>query len=993
MKRLFTLFFVALTCTVGVWAQAVYFQNPVVEFRKTTTPAEEPEWVEGLDGNYHYHYQQDVFFVASEGATPMDLGWAQDEDFVWSVDVTGDITIPAKYRLYPDAASTTHFELKSGSGYGSNIYFDLTKTGGEGTLTVTATNPNWNGNVYTCSYTIYYHTDVKSVKWDFCGKKILNNRMSQKSDLSTYWTLSDVAAYQTVYDASANSGQGNEADATALYWFKDPDGIFTEGVYKDFDKVDNGLQFKSDAANKIGICNESLTDVNNAHRCIALKKGASFSIPASNFNDMSVVHPRVRIKMGRYGGIGGDDASAHLTIGNATDALGTTINSTYIIGGSSWWGDKNDNNQRGEYHFTIDDKTKDFTITVDDGQWIMLYTIEVYDSETMMSENSVLGDRYQLLNTESTGSLGSAGTQGTYWLHYRGKGEKTMLTSVNGIHISGEVTMDYEYAAENTAGKFNALSNVTQHTYTSKIGDTGTFYIVLRSKDLSGNYCTDYAARRMSVGYMKKVDSYPYTWDFTDIHDKGNLDVWYEGASYPKTNRQLWDGQGQTSNEWRMRVAQDGGHNVLYCGGSQLWFGKHIIKETAGLAFTPVNFDKTYNESIILNDKGLTFDQKNRDWWGWRVTVPSVPAKGAVYVRAKNIGSQGMRHVKFWITNEGVAVNNKTIGEKDFWGSSYSSETYHNKVLVEGSSDEYIYAIYNDDASNAKDITLFFNEVEVKKIAVSTDLKTFNALGWTTESRDHDIDPSLTAEMNGRNITTYLVTGVNYDKKVVTMTPINDYLMHKATDDGQEYACILKNPTGSTLNIVNGGFYLFVPDMHDEQGETTGTGYKLKNYYTAGTSIMKSKLNHAYPAGYPDPSSTADGTPIPWKEDNYTNFAFTYQYYTLDESGNTTGDVKNGPQGFYRIAKDGGYSLGNQGYLPLETSKIGGDVWAGARGFELSFDDDEEGEVTAIENIDTIDSHATAKTAVYYSLSGQKLNGKPAKGGIYICNGKKVIIK
>ena len=156
---------------------------------------------------------------------------------------------------------------------------------------------------------------------------------------------------------------------------------------------------------------------------------------------------------------------------------------------------------------------------------------------------------------------------------------------------------------------------------------------------------------------------------------------------------------------------------------------------------------------------------------------------------------------------------------------------------------------------------------------------------------------------------------------------------------------------------------------------------------------MKAKVSHAYPAGYPNSNSLADGTPIHYMSGEYTNFAFTYQYYTLDESGNTTGDVKNGPQGFYRIARDGGYSLGNQGYLPLKTSKIGGDVWAGARGFDLSFDDDESGEVTAIEKIEASKSEVAAKAAVYYSLSGQQLSGKPVKGGIYICNGKKVIIK
>ena len=31
--------------------------------------------------------------------------------------------------------------------------------------------------------------------------------------------------------------------------------------------------------------------------------------------------------------------------------------------------------------------------------------------------------------------------------------------------------------------------------------------------------------------------------------------------------------------------------------------------------------------------------------------------------------------------------------------------------------------------------------------------------------------------------------------------------------------------------------------------------------------------------------------------------------------------------------------------------------------------------------------------AVYYNLNGQKIDGKPTKGGIYVVNGKKVLVK
>ena len=48
-------------------------------------------------------------------------------------------------------------------------------------------------------------------------------------------------------------------------------------------------------------------------------------------------------------------------------------------------------------------------------------------------------------------------------------------------------------------------------------------------------------------------------------------------------------------------------------------------------------------------------------------------------------------------------------------------------------------------------------------------------------------------------------------------------------------------------------------------------------------------------------------------------------------------------------------------------------------------------ENTGIDSLDLTDS--TAKTGIWYSLSGLRLNGKPSAPGIYINNGKKIVIK
>lgn len=1023
MKRLFTLFIIACILGGNAWGRGLFFYNKIVEFDyNSSTSAWESNCnltmthISSDSSGDTYEVAQDVMWEWYSGATPNNMGQqdsyiregkVQDVEFYWSLDVSGSgITTP---NVFIEKHVDNHYELKQDVDHGHRVRFTLASNATSGSIRVTVLQPDFEDpnthehSTYSATYTIKINQKIPSKKWNFYSNQMAIGRSGDSSK--------PLYAIKSVLTKETTTGFDTEG-TNALFWYNTgltADATNGEDFIFHYNTSDSytvpeaaGLKFYAPTGT-IGIANDENVAGASKFRYIALKPGAKVIVPKSTWSswtDSEKSHLRVRVKMGRYGapstpGAEPEGAGIVLTIHNATDALKNTITAgTYKIGGCAWWGDKGDNNQRGEYHFNITNANADFAIEVYSGQWLELYSIEVYSSTDMITENNLLGDKYQLLNIDGSG----AAANGTYYLHYRGKGE---TTEIDPIYTTGTVS-----SSNFTTGDY------IKHTYTSTQGQFGTFRIRMkcRTMDYSGHqYCTDYAWRTMSVGY-RETQTYPYTWDFADVHtykytdgyklDDGRMGT--EGTYYYDSDvkeQRLWldvyvnNVNKGVQNPSAIRLASDGGHNVNYCGGSQLWYGTTMIPESKGLGFTPVNYDYVYNSSLTIQEGSIKFHQGMRDWWGWRVTVPSVPANGAVYVRAKEIGTSNLRHVKFWIKDVGDVVSNKTEGETDFYDSEYSSETYHNKVLVEGSSDEYIYAIYND-ATNAKDITLFFNEVEVQKIAVSTDKKTFNALGWTTESRDHDIDPSLTAEMNGRNITTYLVTGVDYTKKRVTMTPINDYLMPAASGDHQPEACILKNSTESTLNIVNGGFYLFVPDMHDEQGATEGSGYKLKNYYNDSEhpSKMKSKLYPAYPAGYQGSGSQV-GIPIPYQSEGYTNFAFTYQYYALDGSGNTDGDVINGVQGFYRIAANGGWSYGNQGYLPLVTSQIDSDTMGGRRGFELSFDEDEGGEVTAIENIETSKSEAVAETAIYYSLSGQKLSGKPAKGGIYICNGKKIAIK
>lgn len=973
----------------NAWGKRVYFTYTSVDLSTSSmSTTTDPDNSESC-----YMYQQDIYWLWYEGANPINLGKveiddnitnAQDcGDFEWTVKINGNIDIVCyakkidnqhnndRYFLKHDESGTTWDATK----YGSHIYFKSSDGNTmHGTINVTATNKDFDGEPFTCSYTIRVNMDMKSTKWDFYSSCL-------HPTTESVWIEEIVNGDDKLqaYNVEVNSA-------------KDLGSIITETTGLQFIAPKNSTFFTFGYKDPAPSGTTAIDE-----RYVGLYQGGTLIIPKTTWDSHSDHKTRIRIKMGRFGGTG-----IRLTIGNGKDALDTPISGTgtYEIGGSMWWGTKGDNHQRGEYHFIVNNKEEDFTLKVESGAgaWLKLYSIEVYESDELITENSVLGDKYQLLNTG--GTIGAPGTTGNYYLHYRGKAEGTKI-KVDDISTSGNITTnDTKKGFNNLEASSSEELGSPKHQYTSKVGDFGTFGITIGCythgvavDDVTYKYCTDYASRRQSVGYMENK-SYPYTWDFKDIfpykyavsgassrmEHAGNG----EGALKDR-GLHLWaitEGSAPDFTKAGLRLALDAGHNVMYCGGSQLWYGETIIPEAAGLAFTPVNYDNAYDYSLSLSADGLTFAQENRDWWGWRVTVPSVPAGGAVYIHATKDRSDSFYGVKYYV---GASVNNKTnmplFAAGDVTGTDLKLA---NQIGGSSDGDNVVYAVCNQGGS-AQDITLFFNGVTVHKMAVSTAPKTVNKYGWATESRNQDIDPELTSYMTGQNFTNYIVTAADYAAKHVTMTPIaNTNVIRAATVDDSQDAYIIHNNAGTTVNIVNGGFHLFAPDMHesdDVSGEEEEE-VRRKPYVDTSSNFLRAKL---YATDLNDATTWIPATSTS-SEGKYTNYAFTWRNWMLNADGEAYGDMIDGPQAFYRIAAQGAQSTGNQAYLPVLSERA-----AGARGFYMVFGEDEDpgSHGTAVEVV----KNTVTKSDVYYNLNGQQLTGKPVKGGIYIHNGKKVVIK
>lgn len=980
MKRLLTFFlFTVFVLSANAQENHIWFPLDVVTL-DFGAPKEYTQeiWYEGsLPGGGTYY-----------GALPNPDNYRDDYDYSAQV-LSGDLVV-------------TSVGYVSGQ-KGVKVIF----TGSKGAIEITATaNGRFDGNLYSCSYILYYGNTGK--RWDF--------NESHYDVNGWYYNWWD--SWRHMYNNDNHPGY--QPYKYALSYDSNPADLIPNAA---------GLKFVTEAYSfgysnyepdhhvnsRVGWRDDPTSDANIEYRFICFKGGSKIIVPASILKNYS--NPRIRIKMGRDG-----HTTLNLIINNAYDAVGKLCcaeNGYYGIGGCSWWGwhddaehrNKYDYVYRGEYQFQIVDKNQDFSIEIptwafqdQSSDWLMLYTLEVYDSEEMITENSILGDNYQFLTTQYKDKNGNLVTDSlsapaNFYIHYRGKGE---VSSVSNCTVSGTVGTVGSKTGNNFIQRFVTSGETEKrHLYTPEKGEYGTFRIRLEVNDHNGNYITDYAYRTMSCGVLENK-IYPYTWDLTDIKnyqnslfrdDNGNepdatnkmaKEATMGYALQPASNhltgvtyipRNLWEEDGS------LRVANEAGnYNVMFCDGSQLWYGNTIIPEAAGLGFQPNNFDGQYNGALTLTDGGLQFNQDIRNWWKWRVVVPQVDNTCTIYVRAKKLVSNDFYVVGYKYC-KGLTGNKD--GYLDYKNSTDDLDGSARLVATVG--DDVIYAI--PGPSTTQNVTLFFNGLEVHKIAVSTDPKVVNKYGWATESRDHVIDQELTSYFTGKPFETITVESVDYSKKEVglarvTMTErvmkkanlsdnsnkYNAYIIHNTSEEGD------KDKKNVDILETGKGFHLFVPDIHDYLKDN-------EKYPSADAPYNLKKLSQHQPTMM---AVLEKGALIPQTndDDGTTNFVLTWQVADVEEG--QQGDTYDfGYVGFFRVQAAGVTSKGNQGYLPVATSQSNG-----INKFNLVWDD----------NLNGIDDTIITNTAVvndnvFYNLNGQKIDGVPTQRGLYIFNGKKIVVK
>ena len=253
------------------------------------------------------------------------------------------------------------------------------------------------------------------------------------------------------------------------------------------------------------------------------------------------------------------------------------------------------------------------------------------------------------------------------------------------------------------------------------------------------------------------------------------------------------------------------------------------------------------------------------------------------------------------------------------------------------STGEYVYKV-----STKGDVVLTFPaSTNVEKIGVTNIFKAISGEA-TSESRDRAIDYSQTGVFTNMGVKAY--TATNYTdgtdagtltlKEVTVVPSATGLLLYKDIADGQS-------------NETQTSFPLFVPAVNID---TTSTD----------RGILKAHVNAGTVLG-------SDATTL--------RYVFTNKFHHQGSTEQQTGNDYL----FYRVDKSGTLAA-NKSYLEIQRQQ------AAKQFVLLSF---EGQETTGI----TVPHVADDDADGYYNLQGVRMNGMPTRQGIYIHNGKKIIIR
>lgn len=253
--------------------------------------------------------------------------------------------------------------------------------------------------------------------------------------------------------------------------------------------------------------------------------------------------------------------------------------------------------------------------------------------------------------------------------------------------------------------------------------------------------------------------------------------------------------------------------------------------------------------------------------------------------------------------------------------------------------------------NTTKDLTFCVQNCKLYRIAIVKDYKTIgsatqNYIKYATYSQIYPVDYNLNERLNGTAVTAYSVSAdYQSDATFVNFTKLPNN--QSASDEG----VILK-----TSGNLGENHPIFTTDVNT-------TPKKPASNALVGTGDEATEFDTA-------------------KKEGYQNYILTTRYFHLDKDENQSGGVIDGTQQcFYKWVS--GNAKSNFAYLQLKNP-------SNANAAKTVIYLDWFGDTTGIHGMTAPSQVTSGKT--YYTLDGRKVTS-PTQKGIYIINGKKIIIK
>lgn len=305
---------------------------------------------------------------------------------------------------------------------------------------------------------------------------------------------------------------------------------------------------------------------------------------------------------------------------------------------------------------------------------------------------------------------------------------------------------------------------------------------------------------------------------------------------------------------------------------------------------------------------------------------------GTHYVTIQSVPANAKVYIEH---NDKEMFNLNTLGVKSI------------KTITNSNNCVSVYQLGN----TTKDLTFCVQNCKLYRIAIVKDNKTIGSadedyIKYATYSQSYPVDYSLNERLNGTAVTAYSVSA-DYQSNATSVNFTELPNNQSASGEG----VILK-----TSGKLGESHPIFTTDVNT-------TPQELPSNALVGTGDKATKFEDA-------------------KKEGCQNYILTTKYFRLDKDENQSGAVIDGNQQcFYKWVK--GDAKSNFAYLQLKNP-------SNANAAKTVIYLDWFGDTTGIHGVTAPSQVTSGKT--YYTLDGRKVTS-PTQKGIYIINGKKIIIK